>query len=346
MRNGIDISSFSEIIHEIQNDERQAQFRYSAGAQWYAGNGLFAYVKPAIIGNLKSPRRFVYPIKPLSCNALAVDRESAFPIEIAMVALSGCFLVSVVSGLSAQRCTIENLYLKLDACIRNSNKYPPQVYYEIGAQTDQTIDRIEDVVNTVKKMSPNHRTFESELDISVLVGSSKVPMHFASIDANAQEPSNGIRSDNIHIKCEWDYGTQLKAFLFDTNKQSKRFPIDQPKQLGGIDWAPNPQEYLLMALSSDLLNEMLAIDELGKKLPDLNISAKAHVDIRGMCDVADVPVHLQGICIQIESTGSLESLDKDLQALIDRAINNSAVCKIIRQKVKFEFSIKDLSYIK
>lgn len=352
MRNGIDVSSFSEIVHEVKNNEKEGQFYYSCGTRWSREGGVCAYVKPALIGTLRAPRTFVYPVRPTSLFCVGSKTPAAYPIEIAMTALSGCFLVSVVSGLSAQRCTIEQLNLELEGLIPSGISEAPQVTYRLVSSVDATLKDMQEVVRTVEQMSPNHRTFVTGLGMKVSVSRLDDPLYFGSIDesgvpvqkvAGLKTAGQGASNEReeIRLNCRWVYGTQLSAGFSQDEAEARMFPIDQPKQLGGIDWAPNPQEYLLMALSSDIANNLIEDSQVKSELSDLTISARARVDIRGMCGVADVPVHLQDIEINIESSLDLSDLSFDLSQRVDSAVNRSLVCKLIRQPVVFTVEVCD-----
>lgn len=342
MRNGIDVSGFSEIIDEVTNNPVEAQFRYATQARWTRSGGVCATVKPARIGSLRAPRTYCLPIEPRA--ALGGEGKvgeggmlgKAAPEELALVALSGCFLVSVVSGLSAQKCTIEDLSMRVALELDQNKLSPASALYRISSKTDRSVERTLEVVETVKSMSPNHRTFAEYLPLRFCYGGTSLQLP----PLRCSEGDGASSYESMQLQCLWHYGTQLMATLESEGKQ-RNFPIDQPKQLGGIDWAPNPQEYLLMALAGDILNGILDSGCLDRDVDDLTISTGAKVDIRGMCNVAEVPVHLQDIQIVLSSDSFDLSGVADIEALLTQVVDQSKVSGLIRRAVNFKFIVDE-----
>lgn len=166
MRNGMNISGFSEIVHEIQQEPAQAIFRYAAYAHCSPAAGMLAGVAPAVIGLLRAPRHFEVPIQPspaLHCHGLL---DPAWPQELALAALSGCFLVSAVSGFSARRTTVDHLSMTTSAVLQEAGAAAPQVRYDIRSGTDKKISEALEVIEAVKTHSPNHQTFVQALGLS------------------------------------------------------------------------------------------------------------------------------------------------------------------------------------
>lgn len=333
MRNGIDVSGFSEIIEEVTNNPVEARFDYKVEACWTRTGGACATVKPARIGSLKAPRIFQFPIKPRPARGENGMLAPAAPEELALVALSGCFLVSTVSGLTAQKCTIEQISMDVDISLDDSSRSPACVSYCIRSRTDKSAQSTKDVVETVQSMSPNHRSFVESLPINICIGNYR-----AEFSGLHSEDRSGFESKPMSLVCSWKYGTQLTA-SFCVDSDARVFPIDQPKQLGGVDWAPNPQEYLLAALSSDILNCLFESSDLTRDIEDMTVTASANVDIRGMCNVDGVPVHIQNIQLTVSS----ESIDftetPGIEALLSTVVARSKVCNLIRRTVDFSIDV-------
>ncbi|WP_271271067.1 hypothetical protein [Aliamphritea hakodatensis] len=324
MRNGIDISSFSETVNEVRNDERQGQIDYSAVSSWKPNAGILARVNPARVGTLKAPRIFEIPVPPHATVAGHTMLPEATPQEMAAVALAGCFLVSTVNGLSSIKCTIESLNIGLTL-----TPVDMQALYTINAQTNRGPEDLERIVGMVKQMSPNHRSFAEALPLTVQIADTT----FAFDACGTPEAPAGDPAET-HLSCHWLYGTQLQANLGD----QLQLPIDQPKQLGGVDWAPNPQEYLLMALSADVLSKLTEHQAVTEQLSQLKIVASARVDIRGMCDVADVPVHLLNIQLQLQGNSDEMNRIANLKEYVQAAISQSTVCQYLRHPVSMVFN--------
>jgi uncharacterized OsmC-like protein len=329
MRNGIDVSGFSEIVDEVTNNPREAQFRYAADAIWEASGGTLAKVRPARIGTLRAPREFEVPMKPTPAAQTKNALPQATPEELAIVALSGCFLVSVVSGLTVQRCTIETIAMETELAIDEASKKSAAARFNILSRTDKGSEPTIAVSETVKSVSPNYRTFSESLQITCTLGD-KV-LHFDPIEPETNSASSFDKA--VSLTCHWFYGTQLRAELIGADGKVTQYPIDQPKQLGGVDWAPNPQEYLLMALSSDVLNGLVTKLSHSPAFDGLGVKASARVDIRGMCGIDGVPVHLQDVVLDITpKTDDAETL-RALQEVLPDVIKTSRICYLIRQKM-------------
>lgn len=83
------------------------------------------------------------------------------------------------------------------------------------------------------------------------------------------------------------------------------FHIDEPKELGGTDSAPNPMEYVLSSLGGceSVMIQMIA-NELGITVSDLQIETNGEIDIRGLQGVEGVNPHFQSISQMIKLTVS------------------------------------------
>jgi uncharacterized OsmC-like protein len=346
MRNGMNISGFSEIIQEIQQDPAQALFSYSSFARWSSHSGMLGGLNPAQIGVLRAPRCFDAPILPVPAARGAGMLAPASPAELAIVALSGCFLVSMVSGFSARRTTVDRLEMGVRAQLPSQGQRPPRVSYAIDARIDKGVQEALEVIETVKLHSPNHQTFTHALPVSVELHQGGECLFTRTLPGFAEGAGNGDAASQgsvqaVDLRCSWLYGTQLEATVSAAHGQpERRLPIDQPKQLAGLDWAPNPQEYLLMALASDVLSHFVESTDAMPPTPwEARLTAKAHVDIRGMCDVAPVPVHLQGIRLQLDVTGVPANYLSSLGELLVRSAEVSQVSHIVRHAVQFEIGL-------
>lgn len=337
MRNGMNISGFSEIVHEVQREPQQALFRYGAYARCSPSGDMLAGVHPATIGTLKAPRCFEVPVRPSAALAAHGMLAPATPRELALIALSGCFLVSAVSGFSARRTTVGHLSMTTRVSMTEGDALAPHVRYQIRSMIDKKVSEVMDVIDAVKSHSPNHQSFVQPLPLlaTVLVaGESLLDLHFpaqSEVGASLDQPQK------LALDCQWLYGTQLRADFQRQDANDRRsFLIDQPKQLAGIDCGPNPQEYLLMAIAADVLQQLAARFPLDDTV---TLDARAMVDIRGMCDVAPTPVHLQDIELQVSVGGWAAPRIGELEQALAQSIAHSQVCALIRRPVQFEFHI-------
>ncbi|CRI58573.1 OsmC family protein [Pseudomonas sp. CCOS 191] len=337
MRNGMNISGFSEIVHEVQREPQQALFRYGAYARCSPAGDMLAGVHPAVIGTLKAPRCFEVPVRPGDPLAAHGMLAAATPQELALIALSGCFLVSAVSGFSARRTTVAHLSMTTRASLSDGGSVAPQVRYQIRSLIDKNISEVVEVIEAVKSHSPNHQSFVQPLPLSATVlagGESLLDLHFPT---QVEIGALACPAQQLELDCQWLYGTQLRAdFQRQDAGDTRSFLIDQPKQLAGIDCGPNPQEYLLMAIAADVLQQLASRFPLDETA---TLDARALVDIRGMCDVAPTPVHLQDIELQVCLGAWAAPRIDELERALTQSIAHSQVCALIRRPVQFEFHI-------
>jgi len=338
LRNGIDISGVSEIAHEIRADSRQAIMSYGASASFRQHGGMVCRTTPACIGSLKAPRLFEIPIYPNPAASSKNALTSMHASELALTGLAGCFLVSCVSGLSAKGVSLSHFEMRVEANLPLVDEDAPiEIDYNIDWEAEVAKDIIEEIVELVTQQSPNHRTFSEALPLKLRVGEEEQVRR-----AQISSPDGKVNGAKHAFSCRWRYGPQLES-IWPTRDDGQKIclPIDQPKQLAGIDWGPNPQEYLLMGLAGDLLNGVFSrLGSTEANIKELTVRTSGFVDIRGMFDVADVPTHMQAICCEIEWTGSDHGFSKkNLMDALMFAADNSSVARMVRQAVNFNICV-------
>lgn len=97
-------------------------------------------------------------------------------------------------------------------------------------------------------------------------------------------------------------------------------PIDEPRELGGNDTAPNPVELLLAALGGcqEIVYRAFAA-VLGIEINSIEVHAKGYIDLHGFLGLAEVPAGFTNISFttRIVSTASPESIGQ-LAALVEK----------------------------
>lgn len=97
-------------------------------------------------------------------------------------------------------------------------------------------------------------------------------------------------------------------------------PIDEPRELGGNDTAPNPVELLLAALGGcqEIVYRAFAA-VLGIEINSIEVHAKGYLDLHGFLGLADVPAGFTNISFttRIVSSASSESI-RQLVALVEK----------------------------
>jgi putative redox protein len=114
--------------------------------------------------------------------------------------------------------------------------------------------------------------------------------------------------------------------------------VDEPAGLGGADTAPNPVEYVLVALGScQEITYRLYADALGIPLSGVSVKLRGLVDLRGFFAVNDsVRPGFQ----RIEAVVTLDSpaSQEDLRRLKDTVDRHCPVLDILRNPVPVAFS--------
>jgi uncharacterized OsmC-like protein len=132
-----------------------------------------------------------------------------------------------------------------------------------------------------------------------------------------EEPEQGHAGYGVTV--EWLTGTRAQArtlpmTLGDQSlNRDFRWLIDEPRQLGGTNHAPNPQEYLLSAFGSCLMVAYLVgASVLGIQLSELEIDVRSELDLAGfLATDPNSPVQLKAIryVIRVEGDGTPEQFE-------------------------------------
>ena len=138
----------------------------------------------------------------------------------------------------------------------------------------------------------------------------------------AATPTQGIAGYGVNL--QWLSGTRAKARALPMTVGSQsinrqfEWMIDEPKQLGGSNHAPSPQEYLLSGFGSCLMVAFL----VGATVNDIQLS-QLEIEIRGELDLAgflsarpDARVPLSGITytVRVSGDGTPEQFEAIRQA--------------------------------
>ncbi len=143
----------------------------------------------------------------------------------------------------------------------------------------------------------------------------------AGLSEMAQEialyPAQGLA--NYGVRLQWLSGTRSQATALPMHigdqqvNRDFQWLIDEPKQLGGSNHGPNPQEYLLSGFGSCLLVAFLVgASVMGIQLSTLEIEIHSQLDLAGFLDArlgATIP--LQGIryVIHVAGNGTSEQFE-------------------------------------
>ncbi|MFI6287535.1 OsmC family protein [Streptomyces sp. NPDC051018] len=320
MRNGMNIAGVSEVVHEVQAEPHEAVYRYGAAAEWHTGRGIRARNEPAVLGTVKSPRRF----------ELAVAEENdpgrgggPTPVRLALTALGACALTTFIGGASARGVTLESLRLALGAeQVRDGTSGRiTDLTYTLTVRADTGGVDLAEVLAGVEERSPNHRTLVDPQPLTLVLDGAGEPVPAPTA------PAAG-RGLPVSATVTWSYSVQLVA---TTDGDPAELRVDQPKQLAGVDWGPNPQEYLLMALASCVLGRVAELSARPGRPPHpWRVRATGQVDIRGLFDIGDdptVPVHR--LTLEVTPLDAATARAEDWRDTVREAVRRSPVAALL-----------------
>jgi uncharacterized OsmC-like protein len=333
MRNGLNIAGVSELVHEVETSYREAQYRYAAAASWRPGRGTTGWSEPAVLGSVKSPRRFTFTI---ADDTVADHGESvADPVRLAMVALGSCALTTLLAGASARGVTFECLHMDVRACHRRrwGARWLSDLSYTIVSRAAVSGVDLHEVADVVVMQSPNHRTVIEPQPLTLVLGGETATVE------GTRAPIAAVAGRAIEHRIDWSYGVQFRSDV-----DGAKLRIDQAKQMGGVDWGPNPQEYLLIALAACVVQRLAEIAaEAG--LPPLAWRARARgrVDVRGLLMTEPgIPPQVQDLRLEIDEPAGAPA---DWPYLVREAVYRSPVAALLVQphriKLTLDSSVSD-----
>ncbi|MYU12624.1 hypothetical protein GTZ78_18455 [Streptomyces sp. SID8361] len=325
MRNSFNIASFSELVQETKEDPEKAQFYYGARARYLPHRGVRVSATPALLGGVKSARRFVFDVAEPTARRLP---DEPTPMELALTGIASCSVKSTIAGGSSRKVDFDALAMTISAELgqgsdeRLGGVKVSDLSCGITAQTDATETVLSEIAAQVAERSPNHRTATDKTETRFLLGGQPVPL---PVD-DTPTPGPG-RSCTVARRVAWLSGTQLESR--DAAGEGGVLRVDQPKQLAGVDWGPNPQEYLVMAAAADIAllaghAQELRTGESGEWVVDTT----GHLDIRGLMNVDPAaPIGLQTITFTLRAP--VGTRPADAAADVGRAAAASGVVDLI-----------------
>lgn len=320
MRNSFNTASFSEVVHETRTDPAEAHYRYGAEAECSPTRGLRARVRPAILGTVKSARRFEQPVAP---PGVVVPTGEPTPMELALTGIGSCTLKTLIGGGSARG-------VEFDA-VRLGIEHGDGVGYALDIESDASPELVRELITQVETYSPNHRTVVEAIPVTV-----RFPQ--AAAQFSAGQFSAG---ESAARRLRWISGTQ---FVSEGARDSADvLRVDQPKQLAGVDWGPNPQEYLLMGMAADLANALAK--QAGAPPLTWRVRADARVDVRGLLQADPAaPIPLQDVrCTVSVLPAESEPAEAALRTIVQEAIRRCAVIRLFARPHRIAVSQLRLS---
>jgi uncharacterized OsmC-like protein len=328
MRNGLNIAGVSELVHEVETSSREAQYRYAAAAAWRPGRGTTGWSAPALLGSVKSPRRFTFTIADHAISGH--DDREADPVSLALAALGSCALTTLLGGASARGVTFEQLHLDLRADHRRrwGARWLSDLSYTIVSRAAVNGVDLGEVAGMVVTQSPNHRTVSDPQPLTLSLGGEPETVEGIRI------PLAPVAGRTISQRIVWSYGTQLRALLDGTELR-----IDQAKQMGGVDWGPNPQEYLLIALAGCVVQRVVElVAESGQPALAWRARADGRVDVRGLLmPESEIPPQLQDLRLDVDRP---DGAPEDWRDLVREAVRRSPVVGLLTQPHRIKLTLE------
>lgn len=256
MRNSFHTAGFSEVVHEIKQDPAEASYVYTAVARHSPRRGVSVRIGPAVLGSVKSARKLGTDV------GSPADGDAPSPMDLALTGIASCAVATLLGGGSAQEMTFDGVQMSMELDSTGA------VRCRIDAEGVADQERLTGLVDRMRSFSPNFTTMTRAVPVSTDFAAGAVRRHVA-----VAGPGAGFRPAACRVR--WLSGTQLESFP----ACAPPLRVDQPKQLTGVDWGPNPQEYLLMALAADVAQQM------GRTAGDEHVwevRTRAREDVRGL----------------------------------------------------------------
>lgn len=338
MKNGLNISGVSEFVNELKEcpEEAPVVFHVEANHQPY-GEGIS--IKTIQLGTKRATRAFHLP--------LSIQAHNPFisgPREYLLIALGSCVMVTYTQGCSAKGITITRFSLRVEAEEDKQNHTLKNIRYTVSIDAEGSKEDLAMIAAQVSCFSPNHRTFveENEIEYTFSIQGTDEKQ---DIETPRSQLSFEEEADTIALNLEWDYGTQLKGTILSKPfSKDNTFKADQPKQVVGIDLAPNPQEYLFAALAGDVLQGLTTRLHAKNVMPTgLNVRVNGNLDFRGLLNMdPKVPVKVHNLVLNVETEGYAGD-EATLRNELDETMQESLVANIIRtpQEVQVECKLLD-----
>lgn len=274
MRNSFYTAGFSEVMHEVKQDPREAAYVYTATARNSPHRGLSASVGPALFGTVKSVRNLSVDLG----DGDGGDPGGPLAMDLALTGVASCAVTTLLGGGSARELVFDGIQMHIEygahtGAAAVDPARPVRCRLEVNGATDRAL--LADLVDHMQRLSPNMATMLRPVPVA---------LEWSAGPDGAPPPATGHEPAPVAGRAaaclvRWISSTQLESY--PTGRRMLR--VDQPKQLTGVDWGPNPQEYLLMGLAADLAGQLGRIShQLTAERHEWEVNAGAHEDMRGL----------------------------------------------------------------
>lgn len=336
MRNNFNTSAFSELAFEIRDDPKEGWFSFAGISRYTPNRGLVAHIGPALLGSLKSARKFSFLLdSAVASGGLEATYDPRLsPMDLALTGLGACTMKTLIGGGSARSVIFEGAELAVSFSgpqpggVDQVQDLDASVECKFQVNANASDEVLVELLGQVQEYSPNHRTFTDKMPLCADFRETRI----WPVDGKQEAPTTHSGSrDTSGRRVLWVTGTQFESWSLDTEGDAVKLTVDSPKQLTGADWGPNAQEYLLMGLASDIASELslTTIRELGRELA-WEVKASGSIDAAGMLDTGESLVGLQDTACSISI---LEPTDPVNQTTLDDIVQKSIRSSIVRSLI-------------
>lgn len=152
---------------------------------------------------------------------------------------------------------------------------------------------------------------------------------------------SGLKENPSKAKVVFNADTELvDGFITKSQVRQFHFTVDEPKQLGGTDTAPNPVEYVLAALGTcqEIVYKAYAT-VLDIPLDAVKVNVRGSLDLRGLFGIDDkVNSGFEEITYETELISSAEQ--NKLQELISIVESKCPVLDTLTRSIKVSGNVK------
>lgn len=322
MKNGMNVAAISELVHEIRKVPFENEIDYGVAVDWTGGLNMRARTMPLRFGTKRLGRDFAFDIGHLSDPA---HDGAPTPADLFMLGLGSCVANIMVQGASYKGITLEAL--RLQAKAEQSPAALGNMYLGLSVKSDGTTWQYRQLMMNVARFSPNYITVTMPNSIDLSCERSAEAPALSSLHQTAlSQPMPYTMPDgavSLGMDIDWRNATQFDAVTRPRHWQGQHFPlnahmcIDQPAPAAGLNEAPNPQEYLLSAITADVLQHLLLLlVENGHEVSKLSARMKCRLDMKGCFNIFDksaVQLQQNRVHVSISTTASNEEVGTLLQ---------------------------------
>jgi uncharacterized OsmC-like protein len=347
MRNGLNITGVSEMVHEIREnpEEAVADFAVACPAEANGAGTVEIKALTARNGTVRMARDFHLRQRPFSSPPDSGNADGApTPYESALASLGACVLITQINGFTARGVTLGGIRLTVSAELPLDAAGQPvsgaalsNVRWRCDVDCDAPTDTIRSINRLVTAFSPNHRVFLDEASIDVITIVRRTTGEIETFPVRWEPESATAPATSCPVEAEvvWDYGSEAvyrtALTVNGTRQETGPLIVDQAKQMLGIDKGPNSQEILLSALCGELTPLISQeAESRGVTLHDPRLRASGRLDTRGMLNVLrEAPSRFHNLLIEL--TVLSDAPRDDLHAVLRAALSRAALPATLRR---------------